>query len=168
MINLRLAVNYIDPQIINVFDRYKWGLSRLGVDFDQEVLDAIEFSGGHLEDSLIAFCSWTLQKREDGVVIEQEILSQTLVSAIRNKWIPSAYQENFLRKYDGIFKSARWTIWEKAAEILGHDKRNQTISDVTETGELVFFDYLDLASFARDRDLLTLRSYIRNKGYLSL
>ena len=168
MIDLKIALCYADPDIVNIFNRYKWGLARLGVDFNEEVLDAIEFHAVDLGNSLRAFCAWILYKRELGETFDTETLNQTLVRAIKERWTPTTYQAKYLKKSDRIFESARWTIWEKAAEILGYDRRNQLIADVTEKCELVYIDRVDVFKLVSDRDLEKLKSYLRNKEYLAL
>ena len=45
MIDLREAVyeEYIDDIVVEIFDKYKWGLRRLGVNFCQELLETIVY-----------------------------------------------------------------------------------------------------------------------------
>lgn len=146
MINLKNAIyyEYVDDVIIEIFDKYKWGLKRLEVEFSQELLETIVYCSFNLEGALIAFCAWTLWKKESGERFSSDKLTTILIDALKQGWIPTEFQENYLKQHADILENPRNLIWRKAAEILGDDLRNQTISDITEDGKLIFRDNLSL------------------------
>jgi len=78
MIDLRKLVYYefIDDEIVEIFDRYKWVLESLGVNFTEEVGEIIIAYSYNLENSLRAFCAWILFKKEQGVQFTKENVTQ--------------------------------------------------------------------------------------------
>ena len=102
MIDLRKAVyyEYIDDGVVEIFDKYKWGLRRLGVNFSQELLETIVYCSRNLETTLMAFCSWVLWLKSRGEKPNSDILSETLINALKSEigWIPYDYQKDFLQQ----------------------------------------------------------------------
>jgi hypothetical protein len=147
MIDLRKLVYYefIDNETVEIFDRYKWGLEALGVNFTEEIGEIIIAHSYNLEASLRSFCAWILSKKEQGVQFTKENVTQILIDAIKSDWIPTEFQENFLNKNSNILENPRNLIWERCAKILGYDLRNQSILDITEEGKIIFRENLTLS-----------------------
>lgn len=146
MIDLRKAVFYefIDDGIVEIFDKYKWGLIRIGVDFSQELLDMIVSCSFDLENILIAFCGWILSRNDLGENLSGEVLKDTLMDALREGWIPTKYQQQCLNKNHAILESPQEMIWAAIATILGNNLRNKLILDVTNNREILFRNNLTL------------------------
>ena len=161
MIDLRKLVYYefIDDEIVEVFDRYKWTLESLDVNFTEELGEIIIACSYNLENSLRAFCAWILSKKQQGLQFTKENVTQILIDAIKSGWIPTEFQENFLNKNSNILQNPRNLIWERCAKILGYDLRNQLILDITEEGEIIFRENLNLSSDDWEK-ITTLKSYI--------
>jgi hypothetical protein len=163
MIKLQDVVYYefIDNEIVEVFDRYKWGLESLGVNFTEEVGEIIIAYSYNLENSLRAFCAWILSKKDQGVQFTKENVTQILIDALKSGWIPTEFQENFLNKNSNILENPRNLIWERCAKILGYDLRNQSILDITEKGKIIFRENLTLSDDDQQK-IITLKSYINS------
>ena len=161
MIDLRKLVYYefIDDETVEIFDRYKWGLESLGVNFTEEVGEIIVACSYNLENSLRAFCAWILRRKQQGEKFTDENVTQILIEALKSGWIPTEFQEKFLSKNSNILDNPRNLIWEKCAKILGYDLRNQSILDITEEGEIIFRENLKLSSDDWKK-IATLKSYI--------
>jgi len=148
MIDLRKVVYYefVDDGIAEIFDKYKWGLIRIGVDFSdsQELLDMIVSCSFDLENILIAFCSWILSRKELGENLSGKVLKNTLMDALREGWIPTKYQQQCLNKNYDILESPQEKAWRVAATILGNDLRNKIVLDITEDSAIIFRDNLNL------------------------
>lgn len=118
MIDLRKAVyyEYVDEATVDIFDNYKWGLRRLGINFSQELLETIVYCPQNLENTLIAFCSWVLWLRKKGEKIDNQILVETLINALRSEqgWIPFEFQRDLLNYHRDILENPQDTIWKKA------------------------------------------------------
>ena len=142
MIDLRQAVyyEYVDDVIVEIFDKYKWGLRRLGVNFSQELLETIVYCPHNLESTLIAFCSWVLWLKSQGKKTYPESLSETLIKALKSDsgWIPYDYQKDFLQQHLDILESPQVSLWKVAGKELGEGLRNRFIADISDEGELIF------------------------------
>ena len=142
MIDLRKAVyyEYIDDGVVEIFDKYKWGLRRLGVNFSQELLETIVYCSRNLETTLMAFCSWVLWLKSRGEKPNSYILSETLINALKSEigWIPYDYQKDFLQQNLDILESPQVSLWKTAEKELGASLRNRVIADISEEGELIF------------------------------
>jgi hypothetical protein len=160
MIDLRKLVYYefIDDETVEVFDRYKWGLEDLGVNFTEEVGEIIIAYSYNLENSLRAFCAWILRRKQQGEKFTEENVTQILIDAIKSGWIPTEFQEKFLSKNSNILENPRNLIWERSAKILGYDLRNKVIFDVTEEGKIIFRENLTLSDDDWQK-ITTLKSY---------
>ncbi len=145
MIDLREAVyyEYIDDIVVEIFDKYKWGLRRLGVDFCQELLETIVYCPQNLESTLMAFCSWALWLKSKGERPSSELLSETLIEALRSQrgWIPYDYQKDFLKQHQDILDSPKTFVWNAAKQHLGERLRNRVLADISEEGELIFLSH---------------------------
>ncbi len=161
MIDLRKLVYYefIDDETVEIFDRYKWVLESLGVNFTEEVGEIIVACSYNLETSLRAFCAWILSKKEQGVQFTKENVTQILIDALKSGWIPYKSQEKFFSENSNILNNPRNLIWERCAKILGYDLRNQAILDITEEGEIIFRENLKLSSDDWQK-IATLKSYL--------
>jgi len=161
MIDLRKLVYYefIDDGTVEIFDRYKWTLDSLGVNFTEELGEIIIAYSYNLENSLRAFCAWILSKKEQGVQFTKENVTQILIDALKSGWIPTEFQEKFLLKNSNILENPRNLIWERCAKILDYDLRNQAILDITEEGEIIFRENLNLSSDDWQK-IATLKSYL--------
>ncbi|WP_323291131.1 hypothetical protein [Crocosphaera sp. XPORK-15E] len=142
MINLRNAIyyEYVDDVTVEIFDKYKWGLRRLGVDFSQELLETIVYCSQNLESTLIAFCAWVLWLKTQGEITNNEVLLETLINALRseNGWIPSESQKRFLNQNLDILESPKTSIWKQAGKQLGDTLRNRVIADISDEGDIIF------------------------------
>ncbi|MDJ0660112.1 MAG: hypothetical protein QNJ42_11570 [Crocosphaera sp.] len=142
MIDLRKAVyyEYIDDTVVEIFDKYKWGLRRLGVNFSQDLLETIVYCPHNLENTLIAFCSWVLWLKSQGEKTYPDSLADTLIKALKsdNGWIPYNYQKDFLQHHLDILEPPQVSLWKTAAIQLGEDLRNRIIADISEEGDLIF------------------------------
>lgn len=161
MIDLRKLVYYefIDDGIVEIFDRYKWGLESLGVNFTEEVGEIIIAYSYNLENSLRAFCAWILRRKQQGEKFTDENVTQILIEALKSGWIPTEFQENFLNKNSNILDNPRNLIWERCAKILGYDLRNKVIFDVTDEGKIILRENLTLSDEEWQK-ITTLKSYI--------
>ena len=161
MIDLRKLVYYefIDDETVEVFDRYKWGLESLGVNFTEEVGEIIIAYSYNLENSLRAFCAWILRRKQQGEKFTKENVTQILIDALKSGWIPYKSQEKFLSENSNILDNPRNLIWERCAKILGYDLRNQAILDITEEGKIIFRKNLKLSSDDWQK-IATLKSYL--------
>ncbi len=142
MIDLRKAVSYeyVDDGIVEIFDQYKWGLRRLGVNFSQDLLETIVYCPHNLENTLMAFCSWVLWLKSKGEKTNPEILSETLIQALKSDqgWIPYDYQKDFLAQHLDILESPQLSLWKTGGKQLGEALRNRAIADISEEGEIIF------------------------------
>lgn len=147
MVDLRKLVYYefIDEETVEIFDRYKWTLESLGVNFTEEIGEIIIAYSYNLEASLRAFCAWILWKKQQGEEFTKENVTQILIDAIKSRWIPTEFQEKILNKNSYILENPRNFIWKQAAKILGYELRNQSILDITEEGKIIFRDNLNLS-----------------------
>ncbi|MEA5509706.1 hypothetical protein VB715_08010 [Crocosphaera sp. UHCC 0190] len=142
MINLRKAIyyEYVDNITVEIFDKYKWGLRRLGVNFSQELLETIVYCPQNLESTLMAFCAWVLWLKAKGEKTDAHNLSETLINALRSEqgWKPFEFQAAFLAEHHDILASPKDAIWEVAGQQLGETVRNRLIADISEEGEILF------------------------------
>ena len=142
MIDLRQAVyyEYVDDIVVEIFNKYKWGLRRLGVNFSQELLETIVYCHHNLESTLIAFCSWVLWLKSKGQKTYPENLSETLINALKSEsgWIPYDYQKDFLQQHLDILESPQVFLWKVAGKELGEGLRNRVITDISDEGDLIF------------------------------
>ena len=161
MIDLRKLVYYefIDEGTVEIFDRYKWGLESLGVNFTEEVGEIIVAYSYNLENPLRAFCAWILRRKQQGENFTKENVTQILIDALKSGWIPTEFQEKFSLKNSNILENPRNLIWERCAKILDYDLRNQAILDITEEGEIIFRENLTLSDDDQQK-ITTLKSYI--------
>ncbi|MGK7962379.1 hypothetical protein [Crocosphaera sp.] len=155
MIDLRKAVyyEYIDDGVVEIFDTYKWGLRRLGVNFSQELLETIVYCPHNLENTLMAFCSWVLWLKSKGEKTYSDNLSDTLIKALKsdNGWIPYDYQKDFLQQHLDILESPRISLWKTAGIELGEGLRNRVIANISEEGELIFHTNILLTDEEREK-----------------
>lgn len=166
MINLKEIIFYeeIDDLTVEIFNQYKWALIRLGINFDQEILETIVYCCHNLEDSLKAFCAWAFWLKNRGEKLDPEILKQTLLKALQEHWQPFDFQEQFIIKYQNYFQSPQNLFWQKAAEILGDELRNNLIRDILEDGKIIFQENFSFNNLT-DQDLenlANLKEYIAN------
>ncbi|WP_035798270.1 hypothetical protein [Crocosphaera chwakensis] len=155
MINLRQAVfyEYVDDGVIEIFDRYKWGLRRLGVNFSQDLLETIIYCSHNLENTLMAFCSWVLWLKSKGEKTNPEILSETLIQALKSDrgWIPYDYQKDFLEQNLDLLESPQVFLWKVAEQQLGESLRNRAIADISEEGKIIFHPNITLTDEEKEK-----------------
>lgn len=128
----------LDPEIIEIFNKYENLLIIIGINFDSCLLERIAYCDDGLEDIFISFCAWVLYKKEKKEIMTEQILKYTLIEAICSKWKPSNFQKNFLEKYKHLLKSRKEYLWQYAEKNLGRDRLNQIAYDITEEGILLF------------------------------
>ena len=115
-------------------------MRRIGINFSQELLETIVYCPQNLESTLMAFCSWALWLKSKGERPNSELLSETLIEALRSQrgWIPYDYQKDFLERNQDILDSPKTFLWKAAKIQLGERLRNRVIADISEEGELIF------------------------------
>ena len=88
----------------------------------------------------MAFCSWVLWLKSRGEKPNSDILSETLINALKSEigWIPYDYQKDFLQQNLDILESPQVSLWKTAEKELGASLRNRVIADISEEGELIF------------------------------
>ena len=135
MWNLR-NVTYveIDEVTLDIFDKYKYALAYIGVDFDREdVQDAVIDCSQGMEEAFqatIVYWQWKSKQKEDFYP------SAALIDALNKSWKPKYWQEEYLNNPN--FKSPYTLWWEQVGEKWGNDVRNQLIADVHDTGHIEF------------------------------
>lgn len=136
----------VDIEIINLFDKYEYLLTDIiGIELDDNILEAIALCNFGLEDAFIAFSSWAMYKRERGEKLNQNVLAETLRTAIYSRWRPTYHQQRYLKSYKHFLKSKREIIWDKAEVILGKQLRSQIVSDITKNGKLQLYPSTQLS-----------------------
>lgn len=136
----------VDTEIINLFDKYEYLLTDIiGIELNDNILEAIALCNFGLEDAFIAFCSWALYKKKQGKELKQNALKKTLIAAIHERWQPKYYQQEHLKSYEHFLKSKREIIWDKAEVILGKQLRSQIVSDITKDGKLQLYPSTQLS-----------------------
>ena len=155
MIDLRKAIyyEYVDDTVVEIFDKYKWGLRRLGVNFSQDLLETIVYCPHNLENTLMAFCSWVLWLKSQGEKTYSDSLADTLIKALQSDsgWIPYDYQKDFLQQHLGILEPPQVSLWKTAGKQLGEALRNRVIADISEEGELIFNTNVVLTDEEREK-----------------
>lgn len=153
MIDLQKIVYYefIDDAIIEIFDRYKWGLKNLGVTFTEEVGETMIAYSFNLENSLKAFCAWILWKTQQGENFTADNINAILIESLKSHWIPTEFQEKFLRNYADILENPQNLLWRQAEKILGTELRDRVIANITEKGEIFFRENFTLADDELDK-----------------
>jgi hypothetical protein len=111
-----------------IFDKYKYALLAIGVDFGDEVLqNALINCNYGFEDVLratIGYWYW-LQNRD-----EPFYPNPCLRAAIGNSWDSRYWKDEYLN--NPAFRNPRDLFWDEAAQYLGYDLRNRAILDVME------------------------------------
>ncbi len=109
-----------------IFDRYKYALLAIGVDFSNEsVQNALINCHYGFEEALqatIAYWYW-LKERD-----EQFHPNATLSVALRNNWSNKYWKDKYLN--NPAFKNQRDLLWDELGEHLGYGMRNQTIANI--------------------------------------
>ena len=131
MWNLRLvAIDYfLDETTIELFDKYKYALAYIGIDFEREdIRNAIVECTCGMESAFqatIGYWFWT-QDRERLL----EYPNAFLIDALFDQWKPYNWKDEYLD--DPRFKSPCQLWWEQAGERWGTELRNSLIADVSE------------------------------------
>ncbi|MEC4886794.1 MAG: hypothetical protein SAL70_36615 [Scytonema sp. PMC 1070.18] len=120
-----------DPQELEIkdeiFDKYKYALAYIGVDFNREdVQEALLNSVEGFEDALratIAYWYWLEAKSET-----LDNPSLCLIKALCNHWDSRHWQDWYLDNPN--FRNPGEIFWEQAGKALGFDLRNQIIADI--------------------------------------
>ena len=166
MIDLREVIYYeeIEDIIVEIFNQYQWALSRFGMNFDQEILETIIYCERDLESSLQAFCGWVLTLKEKGETLEQEVLRETFLKAIKEHWQPTFYQQKMLKKYQDILIKPQDFYWQKAQEFLGDQLRNDLIIDITSNGVILYRENVNLNRLSEEdlNKLTEFKNYLTN------
>jgi hypothetical protein len=120
----------IDEAEKDIFNRYKYALAYIGVDFDREdVQDTIVAHLFNLETAFqttIAYWVWKKKNHE-----EFEYPNAFFIDALRGQWKPINWKDEYMDNPDLKSPCQRW--WEKSASVWGTDVRNQLVADVCET-----------------------------------
>ena len=126
MIDLRTIVHYefIDDAIVEIFNKYQWGLKKLGVTFTEEVAEIMIAYSFNLENSLRAFCAWILWKTQQGEKFTEENINAILIEALKSRWVPTEFQEKFLKNHADILEHPQKRLWQQAEKILGTDTKS--------------------------------------------
>jgi len=165
MINLTQEIyyEYIDDVTVEIFNQYKWALSRLGINFDQEILEKIVYCSSNLEGCFQAFCGWVLRLQENGEKLGKETLRETLLKALKENWQPTDFQKQIIKKYQYLFTESQYFFWEKAKEILGYALREELIADILENGIIIYRENINLNNLSPEN----LEKLTNFKNYLS-
>lgn len=120
----------IDEAEKEVFNKYKYALAYIGVDFDRE--DVQDTLVAHLF-TLEAACQttisyWVWKKSNDE---ELEYPNAFFIDALRGQWKPLNWKDEYMDNPDFKSPCIRW--WERSAQVWGTDLRNQLVADVYET-----------------------------------
>lgn len=120
----------IDEAEKEIFNRYKYALAHIGVDFEREdVQDAIRGNLHALETAFQATISSWVRRQKNGQSLEYP--SAYLIKVLNNPWPVRDWRDEYMDNPE--FKSRCQLWWEKAAESWGTDTRNQLVADVRET-----------------------------------
>ena len=166
MINLKEEIyyEYIDDIKVEIFNKYKWALIRLGINFDREILEAIVYCPSNLENVFKAFCAWVLWLKNKGEKPESEILKETLLKALNDGWTPFKFQEKFLQKYQDLFINSQDFFWQQAQKYLGNELRNKLIADILENGTIIYHNNINFHNLSEEDldNLSEFKIYIAN------
>lgn len=120
----------IDEAEAEIFNKYKYALAYIGVNFEREdVQDAIISNLHTLENAFMTTISYWVWKQQKEQPLKYP--NAFLIKALNREWRPRDWREEYMNNPEFKSRCQRW--WEKAAEVWGRDVRNQLIADVCET-----------------------------------
>ncbi|MGK7873673.1 MAG: hypothetical protein AB4426_10300 [Xenococcaceae cyanobacterium] len=120
----------IDSITREIFQKYKYALVYIGVDFSREDVQlAIADCSYGMEEAFQATISYWLWKKKNNQ--EFEYPSAFLIAALNDQWKPFHWTDEYLDNPNFKSPCQRW--WEEAAVAWGTDVRNELVADVAET-----------------------------------
>jgi hypothetical protein len=131
MWSLKSVTDYydIDEITIEVFDKYKYALAYIGVDFNRDdVREVVASSCYGMEEAFQATISYWMWKKDNSEEFEHP--SAFLIKALSLNWKPISWSDNYLENPE--FKSPCQLWWEKAASQWGKEVRDKLVADVSE------------------------------------
>ena len=130
MWNLRKLKGFaLDEITIEIFNKYKYALAYIGVDWGREdVQYAILNCYCGMEDAFQATISYWYWKQLNSEKFEYP--SAFLIEALSKKWKPYEWKDSYLNNPN--FKSPCLLWWDEAASQWGREVRNSLIADVRE------------------------------------
>ncbi|MFM8295590.1 MAG: hypothetical protein ACKN9E_13720, partial [Microcystaceae cyanobacterium] len=78
-------------------------------------------------------------------------INAILIESLKSHWIPTEFQEKFLRNYADILENPQNLLWRQAEKILGTELRDRVIANITEKGEIFFRENFTLADDELDK-----------------
>ena len=119
----------IDETVKDILHKYMYALEYIGVDFEREdVQEAMTDCVIGLEEALqasIGYWFWTKNNN-----LEFEHPNAFLIKALNNQWKPINWNDNYLNNPNFKSPGMRWL--EKATDILGAEKINYLVADISE------------------------------------
>ena len=131
MWSLRSVTDYyeIDDITIEIFDKYKYALAYIGVDFNRDdVREVISSSYYGIEEAFQATIRYWMWKKGKGEEFEHP--SAFLIKALSLNWKPIGWSDNYLENPE--FKSPCQLWWEEAASQWGREVRDRLVADISE------------------------------------
>ena len=119
----------IEEATIEIFERYKYPLAYIGIDFEREDVQwAIMNCNYAIEDAFRTTISYWYWKRRNQEKFEYP--NAFLIEAISKKWQPYEWKDSYLENPN--FKSPYLRWWDEAGERWGQHIRNSWVADVGE------------------------------------
>jgi hypothetical protein len=130
MLNLSQVSDFeIDEVTQEIFEKYKYALAYIGVDFEREdVQNAVIDCSYGMEEAFQTTISYWIWKQNNNQ--EFEFPSAFLIAALSNQWKPYDWKDEYLNNPN--FKSPSQLWWEEAAVVWGAELRNTLVADVSE------------------------------------
>ena len=120
----------IDEITREIFEKYKYALTYIGVDFEREdVQDAVASCAYGMEAAFQStICYWLWKKNNHQ---QFDYPSAFLIKALAQQWKPINWSDQYLDNPNFKGSCQRW--WEEAAVRWGRELRSELIADVAET-----------------------------------
>ena len=119
----------LDEIMIEIFEKYKFALAYIGVDFEREDVQwAVMSCAFGMEDAFqttISYWYWVQRNQK-----KFEYPNAFLIEAISKNWRPYEWKDEYLDNPN--FKSPYEQWWEEAGMRWGRDLRNSWVADVGE------------------------------------
>lgn len=129
----------IDETVKEIFPKYKYALKYIGVDFEREdVQETLTDCVVGMEEAFQATIGYWFWTKKNNLDFEHP--SAFLIKAINNQWKPINWDDDYLNNPN--FKSLGMRWLEKASKVLGTEKINYLVADISENKygqEYIFF-----------------------------
>ncbi len=119
----------IDEAEKEIFDKYKYALNCIGINFDRE--DVQETIIAHLftlENACQATIDYWYWKKSNGEKLEYP--NAFFIDALKKFWKPINWKDEYLD--NPLFKSTCTLWWERCAEVWGVEVRDRLVADARE------------------------------------